>query len=327
MSSFFDIISIYHNNKMDFLHKAIVKLFGGWMPDALYLRLLYRLSTGKSLHLNNPQTYNEKLQWIKLYDHNPLYTRLVDKYAVKEYVASIIGEEYIIPTYGVWDCLNEIDFDILPNQFVLKTTFGGGGNDVIICKEKNIFDKEYAIYHLRKYMNQDLYRASREWPYKNVPKRIIAEKYMEESGKTSLTDYKVMCFNGVAKLIELHNGRYTDGHTQEFYDRDWNKTTISQGGYGKVLEYIAERPPQLEEMLELSETLAKDIPHVRVDWYIVDNHLYFGELTFFDGSGLEPWDKDEDDLLMGSWIKLPIDIENKKDCTKGLGNESIEMFY
>ena len=134
---------------------------------------------------------------------------------------------------------------------------------------------------------------------------------MEEPGKPSLTDYKVMCFNGVAKLIEYHFGRYTDNHTQDFYDRDWNKTTITQGSYGAVSDYNAERPEKLEEMLKLSEILAKDIPHVRVDWYLIENHLYFGELTFFDGSGLTPWDNESDDLLLGSWITLPAKTKSK----------------
>lgn len=301
------LLELLKTNKREFIYRFIRKTCSGWMPDAMYLKILYRLFVGKQLNLNNPQTYNEKLQWLKLYDHNPVYTTMVDKYAVKKYVADKIGEDYVIPTLGVWDNPGEIDFSILPNQFVLKTTFGGGGEDLIICKDKSSLDIEASIKYLTGYMKQDSYRFLKEWPYKNVPRRIIAEKYMEEPGKPSLTDYKVMCFNGVAKLIELHNGRYTDGHTQEFYDRDWNKTKITQGSYGDVSDTLVERPEKLEEMLRLSEVLAEGIPHVRVDWYIIVNHLFFGELTFFDSSGFDDFIPEEYNYILGEWISLPID--------------------
>lgn len=310
MRSLKELHSIYRDDKKEFIYRIVRKLCSGWMPDDLYLKLLYLIFIGKQLNLKNPQTYNEKLQWLKLYDHNPLYTTMVDKYAVKKYVANKLGEEFIIPTLGVWNRPEEIDFSLLPNQFVLKTTFGGGGGDVLICKDKTSLNTEDAIKYMSAFMNQDSYKNLKEWPYKNVPRRVIAEKYMEEPGKTSLTDYKVMCFNGVARLIELHNGRYTDGHTQVFYDRDWNKTNITQGSYGDVSDTLAERPEKLEEMLKLSEVLSKDIPHVRVDWYIINNKLYFGELTFFDSSGFDDFIPDEYNYILGEWISLPID--NKK---------------
>ncbi len=311
MKSLSKLYFIFKNDKKDFVYRIVRKTCSSWMPDTMYLKLLYKLLVGKRLNLKNPQTYNEKLQWLKIHDHNPLYTTMVDKYAVKKYVSEKIGAEYVIPTLGVWDNPEDVDFSILPNQFVLKTTFGGGGNDVVICKDKASLDVEATVKYMKGFMKQDSYRHLKEWPYKNVPRRVIAEKYMEESGKASLTDYKVMCFNGVAKLIEYHEGRYTDNHTQDFYDRDWHKTAITQGSYGEMSDVIAERPSKLEEMLILSEILAKDIPHVRVDWYLIDNHLYFGELTFFDGSGLVPWDNDSDDLLLGSWITLPVNNRNK----------------
>ena len=227
---------------------------------------------------------------------------MVDKYAVKKYVADKIGEEYIIPTLGVWNKPEEIDFSILPNQFVLKTTFGGGGKDLIICKDKSSLDIEASIKYLDGFMKQDSYKHLKEWPYKNVPRRVLAEKYMEEPGKVSLTDYKVMCFNGVAQLIQLHNGRYTGTHIQDFYDCNWKKTIITQRSYGCVSDYVAERPCQLDEMLRLSEVLANGIPHVRVDWYVINNQLYFGELTFFDSSGFDPFIPDEYNYILGEWI-------------------------
>ena len=294
----------YKNDKKALVIRIFKAWFGDWLPDGMYLKVLYWLYIGKRLDLKNPKTYNEKLQWLKIHDRNPLYTTLVDKYAVKEYVGNIIGYEHIIPTIKVWDRLEDIDFTDLPDQFVLKTTFGGGGRDLIICKDKNGLEREAAINYLKFFfLEQDAYRTLREWPYKNVPRKLIVEKYMEEPGRESLIDYKVMCFNGVAKLIEYHEGRYTERHTQDFYDRAWNKTDISQGEYGELSEEVAKRPVLLDEMLRLSEMLAKDIPHVRVDWYIVNSKLYFGEMTFFDGSGLVPWDKDYD-LLLGSWIDL-----------------------
>ena len=305
------MFSIYRENKKGLAYRVLRKTCSSWMPDAMYLKILYRIFIGKQLHLKNPLTYNEKLQWLKLHDHNPLYTTMVDKFAVKQYVASKIGEEYIIPTIGVWDSPEQIDFSILPNQFVLKTTFGGGGSDLIICKDKSLLDIDESRKYLSGYMKQNSYKHLKEWPYKNVPHRIIAEKLLEEPGKESLTDYKVMCFNGVAKLVELHMGRYTGKHTQDFYDRDWHKTELSQGVYGECSDYIVEKPQKFEEMLRLSELLSESIPHVRVDWYIINHQLYFGEMTFFDGSGLCPWDKDEYDMLLGSWIDLSkVDVNN-----------------
>jgi hypothetical protein len=220
-------------------------------------------------------------------------------------VSNKIGQQYVITTLGVWDNANLINWDVLPDKFVLKSTNGGGGIGVIICKNKEILDKNDAIKRLNHSLAQDIYKSHREWPYKNVSHQIIAEELLEEPSKTSPDDYKVMCFDGKVKLIEYHVGRYSEHHTQDFYDRDWNKTAITQGAYGEFSEEVAPRPALLEEMIRLSEILAEGIPHCRVDWYLVNNKLYFGEITFFDGSGLCPFDKYEDDLLLGSWITLP----------------------
>lgn len=296
--------SFYKNDKKVFVYRIFNKTCSSWMSDALYLKFLYWLFVGKRLNLINPQTYTEKLQWLKIYDHNPLYTTMVDKYAVKQFVAEKIGEEYVIPTFGVWDSLEEVEFDSLPNQFVLKTTFGGGGYDLVICKDKTKQEKDEIIDYMKGFMKQDQYRSWREWPYKNVPRRILAEKYLEEPGKSSLTDYKVLCFNGEAKLIELHNGRYTDNHTQDFYDCKWNKMPITQGGED-ISDDVAEKPKLLNKMIQLSNVLSKDIPHVRVDWYIINSQLYFGELTFYDASGFDPFVPDEYNYIIGDWIILP----------------------
>lgn len=299
---------IYYIRKPRIFIKELVMKYGSWLPDETYLRIVFWFYTGNVLHLNPPKTYNEKLQWLKLYNRKPEYTQMVDKYAVKEYVESIIGKEYIIPLLGVWDSPNDITWDDLPSQFVLKATHGGGNKGVVICKDKSTFDINAAVDSLQWAFNRDIYKRFREWPYKNVKKRIIAEQYIEEPDNQSLCDYKVMCFNGKAKLIEYHMGRNSNNHIQVFFDHNWNKTSITQKSYDIVSNINVERPAQLDKMLELSEILSKSIPHVRVDWYMVGNQLYFGELTFYDSSGFDPFIPDEYNYILGEWISLP----NKK---------------
>lgn len=297
------------------------------LSDELYLSIKFRLKNGYKLNWKDPKTYNEKLQYLKLYNRRPEYTIMVDKVGVKEYVAKLIGKEYVIPNYQVWDAVEDITLDNLPNTFVMKTSHGGGGCGVYICKDKN----QANIQEIRKYfkmaMKQDTYKYNKEWPYKNVTRRILVEKLLVEPGEPSPRDYKVMCFNGEPKLVEFHVGRFSDDHRQDFYDCDWNLTKITQGSYGKVSDHTEPRPKNLEEMLRLSAVLSQGITHCRVDWYDVDGKLYFGEITFFDGSGLEPWDRMEDDLMMGSWIPLPPKTTDGNTNQKGFGNQGIDMFY
>lgn len=233
------------------------------MNDEEYLKKLFKCHMKRELNLDNPQTFNEKLQWLKLYDRKPEYTTMVDKYAVKKYVADVIGEEYIIPTLGVWNHFDEIDFDKLPNQFVLKCTHDSGG--IVICTDKSNLDLKAAKKKIEKCLKRNYYWSSREWPYKNVKPRIIAEKYMSDEGKEELSDYKVLCFNGEPKIVEVHNGRFNGQHTQDCYDEFWNKTDIEQYDLPKTDE-IMPKPAFLEEMLHLSKLLSKDLIHVRVDW-------------------------------------------------------------
>ncbi len=272
-----------------------------WLPDTVAIKMMYKIKMGKKLQLDNPMTFNEKLQWIKLYDRKDEYIEMVDKYAVRELIKRKIGEDYLIPLLGVWDCAEDIDFEQLPNQFVLKCTHDSGS--VIFCKDKNNFDVDAAIKSLKKHLKRSGFTHGREWPYKNVPRRIIAEKYMSDESGCELKDYKVLCFNGEPKLIELHRGRYGI-HTQDFYDVNWNRTNISQVGTPNAVDKFPV-PESFEQMLELSRILSKGIPHLRVDWYSIYGKLFFGELTFFDGSGFDPFDNPDDDLLLGSWIKLP----------------------
>lgn len=281
----------------------LLNRIGRFVSDEQFVKWSYYLTFHKRLNLDNPQSFSEKLQWLKLYDRHDEYTQMVDKCEAKKYVASKIGEEYIIPTLGVYNSFDEIDFDKLPDQFVLKCTHDSGG--VAICKDKNTFDFEKARLLLSRNLKRNKYWTSREYPYKNVHPRIIAEQYMEQEDGESLRDYKVLCFHGKAKLIEFHRFRYTEKQTQDFYDINWNKTSISQGGgFMDKSDNLFPKPVHLDLMLNLSEILTQEMIHCRVDWYVIAGHLYFGELTFFDGSGLDPFDDENDDLLLGSWISV-----------------------
>lgn len=276
-----------------------------WKNDKMYLKYMFYFVMGQSLNLRNPKTFNEKLQWLKLYNRKPEYCDLVDKYKVKKIVASIIGEKYIIPTIGVWSRPEEIDFNSLPNRFVLKTTHDGGSMGVVICKDKSSFNFEEAIKKLNRSLNHSAYVQSREWPYKDVERKIIAEEFIEDSLDKDLHDYKVLCFEGEPKLIEFHSGRYTSGQHQEFYDTDWNLTDISQGGPYVASKISYPKPECLDEMLSITKKLCKGHHHIRVDWYILNRtEIKFGELTFFDGSGFDGFDDIKYDELLGSWIKI-----------------------
>ena len=276
-----------------------------WMPSRIYLSLVYRARTGKKLHLKPPRDYSEKLQWIKLYLHDPRYTHMVDKYEVRHYIKDKIGDKYLIPLLGVWNRADLIDINELPNRFVLKCTHDSGS--VLICKNKQQFDFGAAISTLERHLKRGTYWATREWPYKNVIPRVIAEQYMEDESGVELKDYKVLCFDGKPKLIELHMGRFHGVHTQDFYDVNWNLTGITQDGC-VTSDKPYPRPDCFEEMLRLTSILAEGIPHVRVDWYVINGKLYFGELTFFDASGFELFDDPKIERMLGDWITLPEEI-------------------
>ncbi len=278
-----------------------------WLSDRAYLKLLYRANFGKKLRLDAPQSFNEKLQWLKLYDRKPEYIAMVDKYEVKKYVAEIIGEEYIIPTLGVWDRVEDIDFDSLPNQFVLKCTHDSGG--LVICRDKSQLDVEKAKDKLKKSLKNSFYYQYREWPYKDVKPRIIAEEYMEDSSTGELRDYKFFCFDGVAKALFVATERQKAGEEVkfDFYDINFEHLDFRQG-HPNSKEKI-QKPETFDKMRELGEKLSKGIPHVRVDFYEVDGKTYFGELTFYHFAGLVPFEPEEWDYAFGEWIKLPPEME------------------
>lgn len=288
-----------------FIADALIQKLAPILPDKLYLSLLYKCRMGKWINWANPITFTEKIQWLKLYDRKPEYTTMVDKFAVKNYVTERIGREYVIPTIGVWNIPEDIDFDSLPQKFVLKTTHGGGGGGVIVCSDKSKLDIEAAKKKLTASLKSDIYTNYREWPYKNVPRRIIAEKFIEIPGKKDLTDYKIYCFNGVPRYIQVIQDRHTK-ETIDFFDTEWNH----QEFYGlnpvpKPAEAPVPKPANLSDMLRVAKKLAKGTEFVRVDVYQVNDGIYFGELTFFPASGMGTFTPVEWNVRLGDLLKLP----------------------
>ncbi len=291
----FIINSHYRFNALD------KRKFFYFLSDKKYLQLKFKHTFFYDLNLKNPQTFNEKLQWLKLYNRNPLYTTLIDKYAVKKYVADKIGDQYIIPTLGVYNTFDEINFDNLPNQFVLKATHDSGG--IIICRDKTKFDKKSAKKLLTKALQNNFYYMYREWPYKNVPRRIIAEQYMQDKGQRELKDYKFFCFNGQPKFLYISHGLENHSTAKiSFLNMDWTFAPFYRKDY-KQFEKEPKKPKNIEQMINFAKTLSKDIPFVRTDFYEIDQHVYFGELTFYPNAGFIPfypeiWDKKIGELLI-----------------------------
>lgn len=272
------------------------------MDDAAYLKHCYKGYIGHELDLANPKGFNEKLQWLKLYDHNPLYTRLVDKYRVKQWVADSIGSEYVTKTYSTWECAEDIDISALPERFVLKTNHDSGG--IAICSNRATFNLAAAKNKLAKHLGTNFYWGGREWPYKNVKPLVFAEEYLEpDPVKNDLVDYKIMCFGGKARCVFTCEGRAAGDLRIDFYDLDWNHLPF-QRHYPNA-DSIEPRPAGLDKMIELSEKLSRGIPFVRCDFYQVGDRLYFGELTFYPGSGFEEFSPESWDTELGSWIELP----------------------
>lgn len=292
----------YLFNDRSTLAVALLQKLAFLFPDKLYLELMFRLKMKYPLNLKNPQTFNEKLQWLKLYDRKPEYTRMVDKYAVKEYVSGIIGREYVIPTLGVWDNFGQIDLSSLPEQFVLKTTHGGGGVGVVICKDKSHFDIADAKRKLNKSMSTDIYRILREWPYKNVRKRIIAEELIQ-NGDKELFDYKIFCFNGKACFLKIDFNRFICQRTN-YYDVTGKLLPFGDVDCPRMPEIEFNMPSNLPEMISIAEKLSAGIPVLRVDLYNTEGKIYFGELTFFHGSGFSRIYPEEYDLIIGKHIEI-----------------------
>lgn len=275
------------------------------MPDFLILKRYYYQRFNKKLDLKNPQTFNEKLQWLKLYNRVPLYTTLVDKYTVKKWVSEKIGAQYVIPTLGIWEKFEDIDFDMLPNQFVLKCTHDSGG--LVICKEKKSMNVALARNTIDKSLKRNYYYSSREWPYKNVKPMVIAEKYMEDSECHELRDYKFYTFNGEPRFMLLATNRQCKEKSLSFdyYDMEFNHLPLVNHWHPNNTTDLIHKPVTFEKMKELALILAEGIPHVRVDFYEVNGKIYFGEMTFFDMGGFLKLHPDSWDQEWGDLIKLP----------------------
>lgn len=286
--------------------KKFIKKISVLLPDKLYLKLRYRQLMHKKLNLKNSQTFNEKLQWLKLYDRRPEYTMMVDKIEVRKYVTQTIGEEYLVPCLGVWNKAEDIDFNTLPNQFVLKCNHNSG-TGMCICKKKMTLDINKTRKELNIGLNEKFFYNSREWPYKNVKPRIIAEKYMGDI----LIDYKFYCFNGEPKFLYVALANIKDGKKDDllsYYTLDWKPAPFYRKDH-KPFPHPIDKPNNFDEMIDISKKLSKNIPFVRVDLYNIENQIYFSELTFSPGGGFgafypNKWEKEFGDWIILSHVKL-----------------------
>lgn len=284
------------------LKAACAKGYFNYLSDRRYIKLVYWLRMNKTLHLDTPQTFNEKLQWLKLHDRKPEYTMMADKYLVREYIAKELGEEYLIPLIGVWDDPDEIDFDALPNQFVLKCNHNSGLG-MCICKDKSKLNIEEVKKDLRKGLEQNYYLTGREWVYKDIPRKVIAEKYMTDySG--GLIDYKFMCFNGYVDSVMVCVDRHLEDTKFYFFDEEWNLKRLNVRGKEAPEDFTINKPDCMNQMFSIAKTLSQGLPFVRVDLYECNNQIYFGELTFFPQSGFDSNLLPETDKYFGDLINL-----------------------
>lgn len=291
----------YLQNFQEFQFVLAIK-YPKLFSDKRFLKVVYRQLMGSKLNLECPRTFNEKIQWLKLYDRNPKYTQMVDKYEAKKYVADIIGNDYIIPALAVYDSTSEINLDALPDRFVLKCTHDSGS--VAICKDKRIFQKEKAFAMLNKGLKRNFFWENREWPYKNVKPRIIAEAYLEDNETQELRDYKFFCFDGKVKALYIAEDRQGYEETKfDFFDADFRHLDIRNGHPNA--NTTPAKPQTFEKMKEMAEKLSQNIPLLRVDFYEANGKIYFGELTFSHMSGFTPFEPEKWDIQFGQWLKLP----------------------
>lgn len=293
-------LALHPKNAMEFLAINYPRLFS----DKKFLEVLYYHHMREPLNLKNPKKFTEKLQWLKLYYHDPEFTKMADKYEVKKIVSDKIGAEYVIPLYGVWNSFDDIEFENLPNQFILKCTHDSGG--FVICDDKSKFDKEFAKKKIEETFGKNYFWQNREWVYKNIKPRIIAEKYIPSLGKPDSVEYKLTVINGEVKVITVCGGiphAAFELRSNDNFDKNWRRQNWY--AYYKPKGGIIPKPEQMDKIIELSEKLADGIPQVRVDWYIADGKVYFGELTFYTWSGFIKYEPEEWNLKMGEWLLLP----------------------
>lgn len=272
--------------------------------DKFFVNVEWRLLMDYPLDLENPQSFNQKLQWLKLYDHNPDYVKMVDKVEAKKYVASLIGEEHIIPTLGVWDKFEDIDFSKLPQHFVLKVAHDSGG--VFICKDKDHIDKEKVRKFLSYRQSFNYYVLKREWPYKEASRRILCEKFMDDGSGRDLRDYKLFCFDGKVRFFKIDLDRFHSHHAV-FFDRDCKGLPFGEAQYppSHASKENIIIPEAIKEMIAYADIISKDIPFVRVDFYEINGQTFFGEITFYPASGFMKLTDREWDFKIGEYFTLP----------------------
>lgn len=280
----------------------------GWLnalSDQAYLSIMYRAKLGKKLNLKTPKTFNEKMQWMKLYHRDPIYSSMVDKYEVKQIVATKIGAEHIVPVVGgPWQSVDEIDFDSLPDQFVVKTTHDCGG--VRICKDKKSFDRNSAAAFLNRHMQRNYYLTCREWPYKNIVPRLFAEAYISDQTNPVLPVYKIFCFEGQPRVVQaIRNDKQKD-ETIDYFDTQWNKLDLRQNFPNSPV--LPDRPENLDTMLDIARKLSQGHAFIRIDLYEANGCVYFSEYTFYSDAGFAEFHPDHWDETLGSWINLPESI-------------------
>ncbi|MDO4847454.1 MAG: ATP-grasp fold amidoligase family protein [Clostridiaceae bacterium] len=292
-------IGVYRNLKSKKAEKENMKL-----DDKEFLNRIFVRKFGRDIDWDNPVTYNEKLQWLKIYDRKPMYNIIVDKYEVRQYIADRIGEQYLIPLLGVWDRFDEIDFDSLPDSFVLKCTHDSGG--LVIVTDKSKFDKKAARKKINESLKRNFYWQSREWPYKDVRPRIIAEKYMTDSPDVNtFTDYKFFCFDGKADNVMIVAGRANNEAKYYHFSKDWQLCRYNRLCRRLPEGFTMDKPEQMDKMFEIAEKLSIGFPEVRVDLYLSDGKIYFGELTLFSNGGFEDGFDIDSDTHLGNCITLP----------------------
>ncbi len=286
--------------------RALLRITSPMWSDKTYLRMYYRVTMGKKLDFNNCRTMNEKLQWLKINNRHPLLTKLVDKIEVKKYVTDLLGTEYVVPLYKVWETPEQItqdDIDALPDKFVIKTNHSGGNSGVVICKDKKNLDLNDLKLRMRRSMKDDIYRNFREWPYRYVNKRIFAEAYLGED----LTDYKFYCFNGCADCVLLCIDRQSEhGPKFYFFDRNWKLCRYNQAGKAAPADFTLPKPEGMDQMFDIAARLSEGHPMVRVDLYNINGRIYFGELTFYPAAGIDANRLPEADLYFGNKIDLSL---------------------
>jgi len=295
------IIKALKNPKIAILYFLSFRIFR-IIPDSLYLKLKYRLIFGKNLDLKKPKTFNEKLQWLKLHDRNPLYIQLVDKYEVRKYIEKVLGSEYLIPLLGVYNNFEEIDFDALPNEFVLKPTHTSG--DIFICRDKSKIDFVKLKKEVNRWLKREYYWLHREWPYKNIKPRIICEPLIKTNDDTLPNDYKFHCFHGEPDNVMVCMERESGEPKFYFFDSKWNLLRYNISGINAPHDFTLPKPERIDEMFSIAKRLSEGFPFVRVDLYYENDKIYFGELTFYPQSGFDPNLLPETDLLFGDKIKL-----------------------